>query len=184
MSRRFLINLAAAAAVLLLLWWLSRSMNYRPANVPHRAAAAPTNVATTPEPPASPAEGVPGAAPPDSDASSSASGAPPSLQEAAGYVRHAEIGFESRERLQEHFEKHGAEFGATTPDGYLLLAQALRDRPAGGDVLEARRADNVTTRFDRASGAFIAFDQDRTIRTFFRPNDGESYFWRQLGRAH
>jgi pyocin large subunit-like protein len=67
---------------------------------------------------------------------------------------------------------------------YLRLAQSLRDRAAGGDVLEAVRGCGVVTRFDRASGAFLAFDPDGTIRTFFKPYDGERYFRRQLSRTH
>jgi len=59
----------------------------------------------------------------------------------------------------------------------------LRDRPVGGNVLETVRADGVVTRFDRASGAFIAFEGDGTIRTYFRPNAGESYFLRQSQRG-
>jgi pyocin large subunit-like protein len=62
------------------------------------------------------------------------------------------------------------------------MAQELRDRPIDGSVLEAARSDGVVTRFDRASGAFLAFNRDRTIRTFFKPNDGEAYFRRQLNR--
>lgn len=96
----------------------------------------------------------------------------------------AAIGFRSRERLEEHFAKHGAEFHAGSAQEYLRLAQALRDQPAGGNVLERTREDGVVSRFDRASGAFIAFDQDGVIRTFFRPNDGERYFWRQTDRPH
>jgi pyocin large subunit-like protein len=91
-------------------------------------------------------------------------------------------GFTSRQRLQEHFEKHGAEFGKITIDDYLALAQTLRDQPSGADVLEITRADGITTRFDRRSGAFVAFNSDRTIRTFFKPNDGEAYFRRQARR--
>jgi pyocin large subunit-like protein len=94
------------------------------------------------------------------------------------------VGFRSRERLDEHFQKHGREFGAATAADYLRLAQALRDRPAGGGVLERVRGDGVVTRFDRGSGAFIAFGDDGVIRTFFRPNDGERYFERQAARAH
>ena len=95
-----------------------------------------------------------------------------------------EIGFRSHERLVEHYQKHGREFGAITQDEYLRRAQDLRDRPAGGDVLEAVRADGVITRFDRASGAFLAANPDRTIRTFFRPNQGETYFRRQRARRN
>ena len=92
------------------------------------------------------------------------------------------VGFRDAQHLAEHFRKHGAEFGAITEAEYLRRAQALRDRPAGGDVLEARRADGVVTRFDQGEGAFLAFDPDGTIRTYFRPNDGEAYFRRQLKR--
>ncbi len=99
-------------------------------------------------------------------------------------IAHPEVGFHSRQRLEEHFEKHGAEFGAGSPEQYLKLAQTLRDRPAGGAVLEAVRDDGVVTRFDRRSGAFLAFDHDLEIRTFFRPHDGERYFQRQLEREH
>lgn len=66
---------------------------------------------------------------------------------------------------------------------YLALAQAVRDGPVGEDILEATRsADGVVSRYQRSSGAFLAFDADGTIRTFFKPNDGERYFRRQLTR--
>jgi len=94
-----------------------------------------------------------------------------------------EAGFRDQQHLREHFQKHGAEFGAGSESEYLRLAQSLRDRPAGGEVLEAVRTDGVITRFDRSTGAFLAFDRDRTIRTFFRPNDGERYYTRQLARG-
>jgi pyocin large subunit-like protein len=46
------------------------------------------------------------------------------------------------------------------------------------------RSDGVISRFDRSSGDFVAFDQDGTLRTFFRPVDGERYFMRQATRTH
>jgi pyocin large subunit-like protein len=91
-------------------------------------------------------------------------------------------GFTSTRSLDEHYEKHGPEFGAVTKAQYLAMAQALRDVAAGGPVLEAVRKDGVITRYDRDSGAFIAVNPDRTIRTFFKPNDGERYFRRQAER--
>lgn len=93
------------------------------------------------------------------------------------------VGFRSHERLVEHFRKHGREFHAATAESYLHLAQALRDGPVGGGVLELARGDGVTCRYDRVSGAFIAFGADGVIRTFFRPNDGERYFERQASRT-
>ena len=91
-------------------------------------------------------------------------------------------GFESHQKLVDHWGKHGAEFGNITMDDYLKMAQHLRDAPVGGDVEELIRDDGIASRFDRSSGAFIAFNPDRTIRTFFKPNDGESYFRRQARR--
>lgn len=94
------------------------------------------------------------------------------------------IGFRSRERLAEHFAKHGAEFNAASAEAYLSLAQQLRAAPAGSDILELTRpGDGVISKFDRQSGAFLAFDPDSTIRTFFKPNDGEGYFRRQARRT-
>jgi pyocin large subunit-like protein len=95
----------------------------------------------------------------------------------------SKVGFTSRRSWQEHFDKHGHEFGKITADEYLAQAQALRDAPLSRDILEAtRKADGVICRFDKKSGAFLAYHDDKTIRTFFRPNDGEAYYRRQLTR--
>ena len=94
------------------------------------------------------------------------------------------VGFRSAEQLAEHYEKHGREFGVRSPAEYLQRAQQLRDAPVGGDIVEVvREADGVISRFDRGSGAVLAVDPDGTIRTFFKPNDGEAYFRRQARRA-
>ena len=91
-------------------------------------------------------------------------------------------GLRSREQFDEHFAKHGREFGNISQEQYLHLAQDLRDAPAGGPILEVVKPHGVVTRFDRRSGAFGAYNHDRTIRTFFKPNDGERYFRRQADR--
>lgn len=93
-------------------------------------------------------------------------------------------GFRSRAQLDEHYAKHGAEFGRISEQEYLRLAQELRDTPAspGGPILEARRHDGEFSRFDRRHGFFGAYNPDGTIRTFFIPNDGERYFQRQARR--
>jgi len=120
-------------------------------------------------------------APPPVPAQTSARSAPPPEPTR---ITHPEVGFRSHELLAEHFRKHGRELNARDEAAYLAMAQTLRDRPGGGMVLEAVRGDGVTTRFDRATGAFLAWNADLTIRTFFRPNEGEAYFRRQLEREH
>ena len=91
-------------------------------------------------------------------------------------------GFRSKRQFDEHYQKHGREFGNVTQAQYLQLAQDLRDAPAGGPILEALKPGGVVTRFDKSHGYFGAYNGDRTIRTFFVPNDGERYFRRQATR--
>jgi hypothetical protein len=95
----------------------------------------------------------------------------------------AGVGFADQRRLDEHFDKHGAEFGRITKLDYLRQAQLLRDAKAGGPILEAVRRDGVITRYDRETGAFIAVNPNGVIRTFFKPNDGERYWRRQAERG-
>ena len=87
-------------------------------------------------------------------------------------------------RLDDHYQKHGNEFGRITKQDYLRQAQLLRDAKVGGPVLETVRRDGVVTRFDRDTGAFIAFNANGVIRTFFKPNDGERYYRRQSERGN
>ena len=91
-------------------------------------------------------------------------------------------GFRSKLLLDEHFAKHGREFGAVTEEQYLHLAQQLRDARPGKDVLQVRRPDGGYSKFDRKRGFFGAYDADGGIRTFFIPNDGIRYFERQAER--
>jgi hypothetical protein len=130
----------------------------------------------------SPAPGVTHTGDSAGPARDAGSGSETGVAPGTGAIAHPEIGFHSRERLEDHFRRHGRDFGAPDAAAYLRLAQALRDRPAGGAVLEGTRADGVVTRFDRGTGAFLAFDRDLVIRTFFKPNDGRAYFDRQLHR--
>ena len=91
-------------------------------------------------------------------------------------------GFRTQRLLDEHYAKHGREFGKISKGDYLKLAQALRDAPPGGQILQVVKPGGILTRFDRGSGAFGAYNRDGTIRTFFIPNDGERYFHRQATR--
>ena len=94
------------------------------------------------------------------------------------------IGFRSQARLDDHYAKHGREFGSISKAQYLAMAQDLRDAPLSRIVVEATKADGSLSRFNRSTGGFLAFNRDLTIRTFFRPRDGEAYFRRAAGTRH
>lgn len=88
-------------------------------------------------------------------------------------------GFRTQHLLEEHYARHGREFGKITQEQYLHYAQQLRDSHAGKFILESRRRDHGGAKFDRRRGWFVAYDGDGTIRTFFVPNEGIRYFERQ-----
>ena len=85
-------------------------------------------------------------------------------------------GFRTPHLLQDHFSKYGSGFGAITQLQYLHMAQQLRDSKPGKNILETKRADNSTAKFDRRRGWFVSYDSDGAIRTFFVPKDGIRYF--------
>jgi pyocin large subunit-like protein len=93
-------------------------------------------------------------------------------------------GFRTPAQLDEHFAKHGAEFGSISKAEYLHRAQALRDAPVGGDILESHRPNGEFSKFDRRHGYFGAYNRNGTIRTFFIPNNGERYFRNQARRRY
>lgn len=130
-------------------------------------------------------EATPAASQSSAAATAAVSGTPaPRAKSAVDVEIRTGIGFRARKNLDDHFAKHGGEFRGLSKQQYLFAAQTLRDRPVGGDVEEIVRSDGTASRFDRASGAFLAFNRDGTIRTFFKPNDGERYFRRQAQRSH
>lgn len=108
---------------------------------------------------------------------------PPPVQQAIQQLQTRGPSFRSRGSFEDHYSKHGREFGSVSADEYLALAQRLRDTPVSDEVLEiVREVDGVITRYDRSNQHFGAYNRDGTIRTFFIPNDGESYFRRQALR--
>lgn len=85
--------------------------------------------------------------------------------------------FRKAEYLQEHFEKHGAEFGYASADEYLAGANRVVVSPEALHKLEAEDGDDV---YYLESGNEIVFvSTDGYIRTYFKPNDGKAYFDRQ-----
>ena len=81
--------------------------------------------------------------------------------------------------LQDHYDRHGADFGASSPDDY--AAQAWRFREQGVARKLPMKLDEGTVRMmDLRTRAFAAFNMNGTTKTYFRPRDA-SYWERQPG---
>lgn len=84
--------------------------------------------------------------------------------------------FRYQDLYDQHYEKHGDEFGNITKEEYLKIAndlftsdEALRKTESDGDLLF----------YDVASNTFGVLSEDGYIRTCFKPDDGIAYWNRQ-----
>lgn len=84
--------------------------------------------------------------------------------------------------LQDHFDRHGADFRATSPDDYARQAWEFLQR-AKDEGLPAKVEDEEGTLrvWDPKTRAFAAYNRDGTTKTYFKPG-GADYFARQPGR--
>jgi pyocin large subunit-like protein len=71
-------------------------------------------------------------------------------------------------RLEEHYQKHGYQFGHITEEQYLEGAQALLDAEPGPDVLEKIRFNGDIEHFRVSTGEFAVMTKRGRIRTYFK----------------
>ncbi len=85
--------------------------------------------------------------------------------------------------LQDHFDRHGADFHATSPEDYARQAWEFLQRAKAESLPAKLDASDGTVRvWDPKSGAFGAYNRDDTTKTYFKPGSPD-YFARQPGRA-
>ena len=86
--------------------------------------------------------------------------------------------FRNKQRYDEHYEKHGAEFGNITKEQYLELANQLINSTSDR-VLHKYSEDGDYMYFDQDTNYFLVLSEDGYIRTFFIPSAGIKYWNRQ-----
>lgn len=85
--------------------------------------------------------------------------------------------FRKDEYLQQHFEKHGAEFPYDTAEEYLAGANRVVQSPDALHKTEAEDGDDVY--YLEASNEFVIVSKDGYLRTYFKPSAGIDYYNRQ-----
>jgi pyocin large subunit-like protein len=88
--------------------------------------------------------------------------------------------FSGPEKLLEHFQKHGAEFGFQTADEYLQGARALTSGGKGIETITRANGDRLF--YNAATNEFGVLSKAGVIRTYFKPVEGLDYWLRQIGR--
>lgn len=85
--------------------------------------------------------------------------------------------------LQDHYDRHGADFQSKSPDDYAAQAWHFLQRAKAGELLmKWDDADRTLRVFDPKTRAFAAYNRDGTTKTYFRPNS-TSYWGRQPGNT-
>lgn len=107
-------------------------------------------------------------------------GVRPPISKAETAAPSSTVTWGSPRSLQDHFDRHGADFKARNPDDYAAQAWRFLQR-ARSDGLPAKRdEDGVIRVFDAKSGAFAAYNSDGTTKTYFKPGR-RGYFADQPG---
>ena len=75
-------------------------------------------------------------------------------------------------QLEEHYLKHGYQFGKITQEQYLQDAQALLDAEPGGDILEKIRPNGDVEHFRVSTGEFAVMTKRGRIRTYYKADYG------------
>ena len=82
--------------------------------------------------------------------------------------------------LQDHFDRHGADFQAADPADYARQAHAFYAARAQYQV--KTDLDGSLRVYDAQTNAFGAYNPDGTTKTYFKPDNGQAYFYRQPGK--
>ena len=91
-------------------------------------------------------------------------------------------GWANLDTLADHFERHGADFGANTADEYAAMARDFFDNSQRSGVLTKIDQDGVIRIWDPNTNFFGSYNPDGTTRTFYKPKS-PSYWNRQPGSA-
>lgn len=92
-----------------------------------------------------------------------------------------EYHFRTQKQLEQHFDKHGSEFGDefgySTAADYEAGASSVINDPSALYKTEAEDGDGVY--YIEETNEFVILSTDGYIRTYFRPSAGKKYFDRQ-----
>jgi len=83
--------------------------------------------------------------------------------------------------LMDHYERHGADFGATSASDYAKQAADFIERAQTENLPTKIASDGTIRVYDPASNTFASYGSDGRIRTYFKPTGGAKYWNKQPG---
>jgi RHS repeat-associated protein len=84
-------------------------------------------------------------------------------------------------KLEDHFIRHGDDFGAQSAEDYADQASQFYQDSQANDLPTVIDSDGVTRVYDPDTNTFGSYNDDGTTRTFFKPTGGANYWYDQGG---
>ena len=78
--------------------------------------------------------------------------------------------FGNQSRLEDHYERHGADFGATDAVDYERRADGFLTGQRNSDTLERVRENGDVVRYNPNTDEFGVVSKDGVLRTYFKPD--------------
>jgi pyocin large subunit-like protein len=80
----------------------------------------------------------------------------------------------------DHFERHGYEYGAKTPDEYEKLAIELKNRASSDDIRQFISKDGFLFKYDVKNKDFLIAKPSGEIVTLYKPTNKLNYWEGQV----
>lgn len=80
------------------------------------------------------------------------------------------------------YERNGSDFGARSPEDFLVKVQTFTTSPPAGTEM-VKRPNGDTLYYQSATNTFAVVSRDGVPRTMFKPDDGPTYWAEQKDRA-
>ena len=95
----------------------------------------------------------------------------------------AQSSWGNSQTLQDHFDRHGADFGATSPADYAAQAHAFYLASKTDKNIQVKVDQTGVIRiYDARTNSFGSYNANGTTKTFFKPAGGQAYFDNQPGK--
>jgi len=85
-------------------------------------------------------------------------------------------------KIERLYARNGADFGARSPEEFVIKIRAFTDSPPAG-VETIKRPNGDTLYYQASTNTFAVVSRDGTPRTMFKPDDGAAYWAEQKDRA-
>ena len=88
----------------------------------------------------------------------------------------------NKNTLQDHFNRHGSQVGATSAKGYEAKAVKFANRVDRKNCINFKAGNGTTYKYNKKTNEFAIITKSGIVITYFKPTDGMDYFNSQKGK--